>query len=344
MLITRISGVSDQIRLVRLGKIRLGVKALAKNGQTYPVEVDHFVVPPEVERVYGPKPKTLDIMFPVEDRELIFPQAYKWYGLGRGLLCIGDLTRAMRKNEAGQFVEQPCPCPRKDKECFMRGHLMVILPKVSFGGVYQIDTGAFNSIIDLNSSLIMVKAMIGRIAMVPLRLMRIPRVTFGGGHRRVHYPLVASLASNDVQWINRLRQTAEILDPPEYLLPPPVDENPEEDQEAPVVPEEELNRDSEPESAAPPAAEAPPASTVPAGPEEDPKPQEDRSRDNRDNRNRATEKQVTLLRKLASEKGAQLPDVSSLSREEASAAIKKLMAVPPSRKPDRLPPAEDVGY
>jgi hypothetical protein len=134
---TTIKGVSERRRLPRLGKIRLGVKVLAKNGQGYPAEVDYFVVPPEVQQVYGPKPKMLDVMFPVQDRGVIFPQALKWYGAGRGLKCIGDGERAMRLNEqTGAMESMDCPCPLyEQRQCQRRAHLMVILPKINMGGI-----------------------------------------------------------------------------------------------------------------------------------------------------------------------------------------------------------------
>ncbi|WP_447973941.1 recombination directionality factor [Nitrospira sp. Kam-Ns4a] len=134
---TSIKGLSERRRLPRLGKIRLGVKVLAKHGQTYPAEVDYFVVPPEVAKVYGPKPKALDVMFPVQNRSIIFPQALKWYGSGRGLKCIGDGERAMRLNEqTGAMEPMDCPCPLLEQgQCSRRAHLMVILPKVNYGGV-----------------------------------------------------------------------------------------------------------------------------------------------------------------------------------------------------------------
>lgn len=238
---TTIKGVSERRRLPRLGKIRLGVKVLAKSGQAYPAEVDYFVVPPEVQKIYGPKPKALDVMFPVQDRGVIFPQALKWYGSGRGLKCIGDGERAMRLNDATGVMEPAdCPCPLLESgQCARRAHLMVILPKVNMGGVYQIDMGSYNSIVDLNSGLDYVEAMVGRVAMVPLVLTRVPRETFGGGQRRVHYPLQVSLATNDIGWINRLRtETAVILErQAAFVLPAPVEENPALDEEGVMLTE-----------------------------------------------------------------------------------------------------------
>jgi hypothetical protein len=272
----KIKGLSERRRLPRLGKIRLGVKVLAKNGQTYPAEVEYFVVPPEVEKLYGPKPKALDVMFPVQDRGVIFPQAYKWYGSGRGLKCIGDGERAMRLNEqTGAMEPMDCPCPLLEQgQCGRRAHLMVILPKVNMGGVYQIDMGSYNSIVDLNSGLDYVEALIGRVAMVPLVLTRVPRETFGGGQRRVHYPLMLSLETNDMAYVNRLRtETQVILErTAAMVLPAPAEENPAFDEEAVVVPEEAW-RQSQAESAAAPgdaasvgAADAFPSPGAPPAP------------------------------------------------------------------------------
>jgi len=152
---TRVKGVSEQRRLPRLGKIRLGVKVVnPKTGAERPREVDYFVVPPEVAKIYGEQPKELDVLFPVNDIEIIFPQAYKWYGKSRGLKCIGNGVTAYRYNEeTGTMQERECPCEIKGTQCALRAHLLFILPKVSMGGIYQIDVGSYNSIIDINSGL-----------------------------------------------------------------------------------------------------------------------------------------------------------------------------------------------
>jgi hypothetical protein len=54
---TRIKDLSDKRRLPRLGKIRLGIKCKSvSTGNEYPKEVEYFVCPPEVQKVYGEKP------------------------------------------------------------------------------------------------------------------------------------------------------------------------------------------------------------------------------------------------------------------------------------------------
>ena len=61
-----IDGISEVIRLPRLGKIRLGIKKDAE-GTTYPEPTDYFVCPEEVKKVFGEKPRELRIMFPTND-------------------------------------------------------------------------------------------------------------------------------------------------------------------------------------------------------------------------------------------------------------------------------------
>jgi hypothetical protein len=100
--------------------------------------------------------------------------------------------------------------------------------------------------------------LIGRVAMVPLVLTRVPRETFGGGQRRVHYPLMLSLETNDMAYVNRLRtETQVILDrTAAVVLPAPADENPVFDDEETVVVPEEAWQQSQAESAAAPGEAA----------------------------------------------------------------------------------------
>jgi len=170
-----IKGLSDRLRLVRRGKIRLGEKQISeKTGKEYPVALDYFACPEEVRKVYGDKPKKLDIMLPMENTENFFPQFYKRYGASKGLICKGDGETATRINGKGEMEEIPClgqECPYvKNKECKAIGSLQVILPKVEGLGVYQIDTSSTNSIINLNSCIEMIRGMIGQISWIPLIL------------------------------------------------------------------------------------------------------------------------------------------------------------------------------
>lgn len=238
---TKIKDLSDKRRLPRLGKIRLGIKKISnKSGKEYPAEVDYFVVPDEVKRIYGEQPKQLDVLIPINDLEVVFPTAYKWYGKSKGIKCIGNGEYAMRAGEqTGEMKQIECPCEKLKSdekpqgECSKRAHLMVILYKVNLGGVYQLDIGSINSIIDINSGLDFITAMVGRFSMVPLILKRVPKETTHDGKKQTHYPLQILLETTDINYLNDLRtQTDKILAQSNYALPAPKDENPAMDEEA----------------------------------------------------------------------------------------------------------------
>lgn len=228
--VTRIKGLSESRRLPRLGKIRLGIKKKTAAGKEYPAETDYFVCPDEVKDVYGEEPKELDIMFPVEDLDIVFPQAYEMYGSGKGMKCTGDGEVAWRVNEeTGEMEERTCPCEfltGKKPKCSQRAHLSVLLPNVSVGGVYQIDTSSYNSIVDLNSSIEFARALIGRLAMVPLKLKREPRDTHHAGKKQVHHTMRIEF-KGDVEFLNQLkRDSSAVLTGPQLTIAPPLHENP----------------------------------------------------------------------------------------------------------------------
>ena len=74
-----IKGLSDVVRLPRLGKIRLGERVVNEGGKEHPRATEHFVAPPEVQAVYGAAPTSLEIMFPVEDQGVFASQFYRSY-------------------------------------------------------------------------------------------------------------------------------------------------------------------------------------------------------------------------------------------------------------------------
>ena len=92
-----IKGVSEIVRLPRLGKIRLGIKRETDSGTPCPSPTDYFVCPEEVRKVYGEKPRELRIMFPTEDESQWASQFLKCYSATRGLVCRGDGEMAMAR-------------------------------------------------------------------------------------------------------------------------------------------------------------------------------------------------------------------------------------------------------
>jgi len=194
---TRISGLSAIRRLPRLGKIRLGVKKVSqKTGKEYPSETDYFVCPAEIKKFYGDEPKELNIAFPMNDPEVIFPQCYKWYGSSMGLKCRGDGETALRLNEETKNMEErECPCELLDSgKCQQRASLVFMMPGIKIGGVYQIDLSSYHSIVDINSGIDYARALLNdNIAFVPFKLKRVPKETHADGKKQVHYTLQLEL-------------------------------------------------------------------------------------------------------------------------------------------------------
>jgi hypothetical protein len=243
---TKIKELSDRRRMPRLGKIRLGVKVVSpRTGKEYPKETEYFVVPSEVAKVYGNRPSELDVMLPINDIEAVFPQAYKWYGESKGLKCIGNGETAMRLNDKTQTMEErDCPCELLETNgCSRRAHLLVILPAINMGGVYQIDIGSYHSIVDINSGLDFVQALVGRFAMVPLKLKRVPKETNANGQRQLHHTLQVILDA-DVNMINTLRENTSrvLLSTRNIALPAPEDINPAFDEGAIIVSDEDESK------------------------------------------------------------------------------------------------------
>ena len=244
---THIKGISDRRRLPRLGKIRLGVKVVHQtSGKEYPKETPYFVVPPEIVKIYGDTPTSLDVMFPMNDVGACFPQMYCAFGKTKGMKCVGDGENAMRYNEDKKTMEpRDCPCEKLEKkECSLRAFLRVILPKVNMGGIYQIDMSSINSITDINSGIDYVRALmmealgVDRFALIPLTLERKPIDTHHDGKKQTHYTL--RLYPNiTIDQLNKLKGDNRLLAPPQYALPAPVIENPATDEGAVVEVEED---------------------------------------------------------------------------------------------------------
>ena len=180
-----IKGLSETKRLPRLGKIHLGIKVAKEGGAEYPKAVDYFVCPEEVQAVFGEKPKELQILIPLEDEERWASQYYRCYSRTRGLICKGDGETAMcmidtktgamadKDSKAVTMKDIPCQgrgCPHYGKQCKEIMNLQFLLPEVPGLGVWQIDTGSINSILNINSAAELIKRIYGRIAMIPLLL------------------------------------------------------------------------------------------------------------------------------------------------------------------------------
>jgi len=286
-----------------------------RTGKEYPKETEYFVVPPEVAKVYGDRPSELDVMLPINDIEAVFPQAYKWYGESKGLKCIGNGETAMRLNEKTQTMEErDCPCELLETNgCAKRAHLLVILPGINMGGVYQIDIGSYHSIVDINSGLDFVQALVGRFAMVPLKLKRVPKETNANGQRQLHHTLQVILDA-DVNMINTLRENTSrvLLSTKNIALPAPEDINPAFDEGAVVVSDEDESKAESKDRTLPATADVS-TSSNPLTDEQKPK---------------ISQQQDMAIRKIASKAGILKETVDrvtdSISIEQAADLIKMM--------------------
>ena len=241
-----IKGLSEVTRMPRLGHLRLGIKKVSeKSGKEYPAEVDYFVIDPatpvEAERKSlidafnalfadtDGKPRSIEIMLPVDNEELLFPTYYKRYGSGTSLQCKGDGVEAVcpsaeftgdlkviGKTEMGVKVEcagKDCPF-YKDGKCSENAVLNVFIPKLPGAGVWQIVTGSINSILNINASIRTIRAIAGRVNMIPLTLKRVPTETSHDGKKSTHYPLMIDTGIKLAE-VQRLAT----VDPTKALLP-----------------------------------------------------------------------------------------------------------------------------
>lgn len=210
-----IKGISDRRpRLIRVGKLHLGVKAKSTKGTEYPKQVDYFVCKEDASTsaeaaaafrdVYGDKPKELDIVFPADDELLFADQNFKMYSRSWQLTCRGDGEEAMAKWDVSQdgahpegveggtwagaattswvYRKIPClaaKCPMQASEkpsCKGIMNLQFMLPLVVGIGVWQIDTGSWNSMRNVLDGIETVRAITGgRVRGVPLTLGIVPK-------------------------------------------------------------------------------------------------------------------------------------------------------------------------
>jgi len=226
-----IKGLSQIRRLPRLGIIRLGVKAKTTRGTEYPKMVDYFVCPDEVKKIYGEKPRQLDIVLPLSSIDNVFPQFYKQYGKTTGLKCKGDGETANRINQKGEFEEIEClgqKCPNYIKgDCKEVATLNFLLPKVRLDGVYQLHTSSYHSIIKINSSLDYIQSMFGRISMIPLKLVVEPTESYPNRKmKKTVYTLRISFNAQEV--INSIKKREGLL--VESRAYPQLESNPEKEE------------------------------------------------------------------------------------------------------------------
>lgn len=235
--------LDEIVRILRAGKIHLGIKVPTKDGKsTRPSSVDFFVWPEEYKEplteLYGEKAREILIMLPLNDKEKVAPTFYKRYGSGSSRpLCKGDGITAIRAvmiedPETGKPVPtgelEEIECPGRDCEYYQSKHcrhvmcLQVIIPQLVSEGVFQIDTSSFHSIVNFNSSWRYISSLTrGQVAMIPLLLRLVPKEVSPDGRKKVVHVLELKLAER--MGLEELQQLAASQMQP-LALPAP-DEN-----------------------------------------------------------------------------------------------------------------------
>lgn len=269
-----IKGLSERIRLPRLGKIRLGIKV---NGDKslYPKAVDYFVCPSAIQEFYGEKPKELPIMIPVEDIEQWASQFYRCYSASRGLICKGDgeNATALVDTKTGEIATKDSPNTElRDIKCdpdtcrMMQANqcrpimnLQFLIPKVPGLGVWQLGTSSINSIKNINSAAALIKGMCGRVSMIPLTLKLEKMEVSPEGKKKNIYVLSLTTSFSMENLISQLNQLPE----GRALLPTAADAEPPDDLfTEEILTEEILTEHETPPESAPETENQAPAETA----------------------------------------------------------------------------------
>ena len=248
-----IKGLSEVRRLPRLGKIRLGVKKVSSGGAEYPAEIDYFKLDPqtpselenkkildEFMNLYGEKPKSIKIMFPVADPGIYFPQFYKRYGSSTLLQCKGngetascgtqEFAKGLKVIGLDEMGLTMVECKGKecsyykDKKCTEVGVLQILLPELPGAGVWQISTGSYNSIVNLNSCIDYIIAVCGRAHMIPLTLERREQEIQYEGKKGKHWILHINM---DFKLVDL--QKFALIEPTKMMLELPAPDSDKED-------------------------------------------------------------------------------------------------------------------
>lgn len=246
-----IKGISEIVRLPRLGKIRLGIKKETEGGTPYPSATDYFVCPEDVTKVFGDKPRELRIMFPTDDESQWASQFLKCYSATRSLVCRGDgeiavaridvrtgeiATRDAVDTELREVPCNPVQCTHYQRgQCKRVMNLQFLLPDCPGFGVYQLDTSSFYSIVNVNSSLDLIRGICGRLSMIPLSLKLVEQGVQPEGKRKA----VRVLRLTAPYSLIEIQRYAQMPPGQVLLLPPPDTEAPDD-----LFPEEILRQKS----------------------------------------------------------------------------------------------------
>jgi len=254
--VSPIEGISDRIRIPRLGHIRLGLPKGKGPGQATP----YFELRDEdgcgpIKAKYGDKPTRLVVMFPSNRLEDFAQQYKKRYSASMGWTCIGTGSQILRKRidkATGDFANSETKewviveggvcdgdeCPEfLSQRCRNCMHLMVALPDIPGFGVWQINTSSFHNMVAVNNFARFMKSVTGRCTDIPIVMTRQAKEVTPGGRKKTVYVLDFNITESLVEILSKTRS---LPAPRTFLLEADTDSAPddlygEQVEEAPVV-------------------------------------------------------------------------------------------------------------
>ncbi len=208
--------------LPRAGRIRLGEKVVSERGKEYPRELDYFncVDAALVAKVYGEKPREIDILFPVNDPRTILDLSYMAYGQ-TGWKCRGTGVIAYNRevDEEIECAGEDCKMVAEGK-CKRQARLTFICYLVPGLCVYDLVTSGWRSIENCLSMIETLGDLFGRIDGIPMKMYREPYSSEytdddGKHHQQVHHCVRLDVAETPL----KVRRIALGVDKPLEIEP-----------------------------------------------------------------------------------------------------------------------------
>ncbi|MEE9573039.1 MAG: hypothetical protein V3W20_08330 [Candidatus Neomarinimicrobiota bacterium] len=222
----------------RLGKIKVGEKT--EGG--HPTSVDYFIIDSEykdlVTKVYGEKPKVINIVFPSDNIEDNLNEMYRWYGKS-GLKCTGNGETFTQFIDS---VEEPkgCPCFRADEnietkpQCHASMIMSFIITGIGVTGIWHFTSKAVFSRSGIRAIMEMVQATTGKLAGVPFFLrVEMQESTISGNPNK--FPVVSIDCAMDLEAL--MKQNLQIGAAETKILPEPHPSTVSDDKSKEIEPE-----------------------------------------------------------------------------------------------------------
>ena len=256
-----IVGISDDLRLPRVGKIHLGEKKESAKGGEYPSQLPYFLVresettPADAVDAFRDvyldeegvcEPTELRIVFPTDNPDDWNDQHWRCYGASWGLTCKGTGEQAQAKIDPStntwadknsktwewrQLSKCGEACERaKDGRCKPIMRLSFLLPDVPGLGIWQIDSSSVNSMRNINGMVQLVQQIMGgRVAFFPFILRR-HQITVQPREAKAKSVYVLDLRPDGLFTMGQARVLMEVKAAlPAGILPEPPEEEVPED-------------------------------------------------------------------------------------------------------------------